>query len=109
MSHESAKEEEIMKTLKLHPDDNVAVLTENTPKGTELQLEDCVLKISENLSLGDKIALTNLEEGDLVYKYGIAIGSTKKSIAQGEWVHLHNMRSDYVPTYVFDGSDKEKK
>ena len=97
-----------MKILKLHEKDNVAVLTADVIKNTELTLEGKTFKIKRDLSLGDKIALSNLEEGALIYKYGIAIGSTKKAIALGEWVHLHNMQSDYVPTYVFDGSDEEK-
>ncbi|WDE97566.1 UxaA family hydrolase [Lentisphaera profundi] len=96
------------KIMKLHPEDNVAVLTSDLEKGTELKLEGEVFKINKELSLGDKIALSDLAKGSLIYKYGIAIGSTKISIAKGEWVHLHNMKSDYVATYVFDGSDKEK-
>ena len=96
------------KIMKLHAEDNVAVLTADLEKGTELKLEGEVFKINKELSLGDKIALSDLAKGALIYKYGIAIGSTKIAIAKGQWIHLHNMQSDYVATYVFDGSDKEK-
>ena len=96
------------KILQLHPKDNVAVLTTDLVSGTEISLTGKTFSLTKDLSLGDKIALAQLETGALIYKYGIAIGSTKKNIELGEWVHLHNMQSDYVPTYVFDGSDEEK-
>ena len=96
------------KIMKLHVDDNVAVLTADLGKGTSVNLQGKSFQLGKDLSLGDKIALSDLAKGALIYKYGIAIGSTKKAIAKGEWVHLHNMQSDYVATYVFDGSDKEK-
>jgi hypothetical protein len=96
------------KILKLHPEDNVAVLTADLKMGTEITLLGKTFSLTKDLSLGDKIALAKLEKGALIYKYGIAIGSTKTSVELGEWVHLHNIQSDYVPTYVFDGSDEEK-
>jgi len=30
----------------------------------------------------------------------VAIGSATRDIAVGEHVHLHNMKSDYLPTYT---------
>ena len=96
------------KIMKLHVDDNVAVLTADLGKGTSVNLKGQIFKLDKEFSLGDKIALSDLVKGALIYKYGIAIGSTKTAIAKGAWVHLHNMQSDYVATYVFDDSDKEK-
>ena len=32
-------------------------------------------------------------------KYGVSIGSARTDIAAGEHVHVHNMQSDYTPTY----------
>lgn len=93
--------------LKLHPKDNVAVLTADLLKGDEIKGSSIDLVAEKQLSLGDKVALTHLPKGELVYKYGIAIGSTTEDIALGGWVHLHNMQSDYVATYVFNGSDKQ--
>ena len=93
--------------IKIHPDDNVVVMTTDVSEGDVIRGEDIEMLVNQDLSLGDKVALHDLSKGDHVYKYGLAIGSTNKSITQGEWVHLHNMQSDYVPTYVFNGSDEQ--
>jgi hypothetical protein len=33
-----------------------------------------------------------------VIKYGAPIGSATRDIAPGEYVHTHNLKSDYLPT-----------
>jgi hypothetical protein len=35
-----------------------------------------------------------------VLKYGVSIGSATADISLGEHVHLHNIKSDYTPTYA---------
>lgn len=63
-------------TLKIHPVDNVAViLTDNNPVAPR----------------GHKIALRNIAKGDPVVKYGFPIGRATQDIAEGEWVHSHNL------------------
>ena len=37
-------------------------------------------------------------------KYGAPIGSATAAIAAGEHVHVHNMKSDYTPTYQLDAA-----
>jgi hypothetical protein len=37
-----------------------------------------------------------------VRKYGVPIGSVTKPIAAGEHVHVHNLASNYTPTYTLD-------
>lgn len=62
--------------LKIHPADNVAViLTDNNPVA----------------SRGHKIALRNIAKGEPVVKYGFPIGRATQDIAEGEWVHSHNL------------------
>ena len=93
--------------LKLHELDNVAILTVDVEAGQELITDGFSSLAIKSLSLGDKIALSNLVKGQQIFKYGLAIGSTKEAVKKGQWVHLHNMQSDYVATYVFNGSDQE--
>lgn len=63
-------------TLKIHPADNVAViLTDNNPVAPR----------------GHKIALRNIAKGEPVVKYGFPIGRATQDIAEGEWVHSHNI------------------
>ena len=46
--------------------------------------------------------MRHIAAGEKVLKYGAPIGSATRDIGQGEHVHLHNMRSDYLPTYTLD-------
>ena len=63
-------------TLKIHPVDNVAViLTDNNPVAPR----------------GHKIALRSIAKGEPVVKYGFPIGRATQDIAEGEWVHSHNL------------------
>ena len=43
--------------------------------------------------LGHKIAMTDLNEGDTILKYGNDIGKVVKSIKKGEHVHVHNVKT----------------
>ncbi len=42
---------------------------------------------------GHKIARCDIKKGDFVIKYGQVIGRATKDIAEGEWVHTHNLKS----------------
>jgi hypothetical protein len=42
----------------------------------------------------------SLNPGDKIIKFGVPIGSATKHIDIGEHIHLHNMKSDYLPTYT---------
>lgn len=74
-----------MRTLQIHPADNVAVALEPLRRGREGARED--------IPQGHKMALTDLEPGDAVIKYGCVIGEATKSVRTGEWVHTHNLRT----------------
>jgi hypothetical protein len=50
--------------------------------------------------MGHKLAAKAMGPEDKVIKYGAPIGSATQPIAIGEHVHLHNLKSDYTPTYA---------
>ena len=50
------------------------------------------------IELGHKLARRALAADTRVLKYGAPIGSMKTAVARGEHVHLHNLRSDYLPS-----------
>ena len=52
------------------------------------------LRLSESIALGHKVALKPIATGEPVIKFGVRIGHATKPIAQGAWVHLHNLASD---------------
>jgi (2R)-sulfolactate sulfo-lyase subunit alpha len=47
----------------------------------------------DEIPLGHKIAMTDLNEGDTILKYGHDIGKVVKSIKKGEHVHVHNVKT----------------
>ena len=76
----------------------VVVIEKITPN------QDCNCWIMENddstkiqskneISLGHKIAMADLKEGDTIIKYGHDIGKVVKDIKKGEHVHVHNVKT----------------
>lgn len=49
------------------------------------------LEAREKIPFGFKIALTDIAKGDVVMKYGEAIGKASQPIKKGQLVHIHNL------------------
>ena len=47
----------------------------------------------DEIQLGHKISMVDLNEGDTILKYGHDIGKVVKSIKKGEHVHVHNVKT----------------
>lgn len=88
--------------LRISDDDNVYVLLRSLAAGTRLQLGDHTVDCETSLELGHKIAARNIAAGEKIVKYGAPIGSATRDIRTGEHVHLHNIKSDYIPTYTLN-------
>ncbi|HWB85318.1 MAG TPA: UxaA family hydrolase [Bryobacteraceae bacterium] len=75
--------------------DNVATLLEDAEQGPVevLGATRGGIEIAEPIEMGHKVALQAIAEGALVMKYGVPIGIAARAILRGEWVHLHNCRS----------------
>ena len=94
------------KLLLLNASDNVLVACVNLNAGMELVIDDTMVTLGEDVALGHKLARAELPVGTKVTKYGAPIGSTTVAVACGQWLHTHNMRSDYIPTYGRDVGDQ---
>ena len=83
--------------FQVHAADNVATLLGEAAAGAPLQIvgpsPNADLAAREKIELGHKVALTAIPEGASVIKFGIVIGIAMRPIKPGEWVHLHNCRS----------------
>ena len=88
--------------LRLSAEDNVYVLMRPLAKGDCLRLGERTIVYKAPLELGHKIAACDIEVGEKIIKYGAPIGSTERDIRLGEHVHLHNVKSDYIPTYTLE-------
>lgn len=77
--------------------DNVGTLLGEAPAGAVLTIVGPAgkreLAAREMIALGHKIALAPIGEGQPITKFGIVIGVAMRQIEPGEWVHLHNCRS----------------
>ena len=97
-----ANEQLDRRLLLLAESDNVFVTCATLKCGEYVGLEGVRVKMTSDAPLGFKIARRDLAPGDKVFKYGAVIGSATALIQRGEVVHLHNMKSDYLPTYTHE-------
>ena len=51
------------------------------------------VEAKNEVPLGHKLALVDLNEGDTIIKYGHDIGKVVKAIKKGEHVHVHNVKT----------------
>lgn len=86
----------------LHPADNVAVCRRNVAAGEELSVDGELIVARGDVALGHKIARRFIPAGAEVIKYGIAIGLATEDVNAGDWVHRHNLKSNYIPSHVRD-------
>lgn len=86
--------------LVLADDDNIAVATTELAAGVELNHHDQIVILQDTVDVGHKFALRTIQPGEKIIKYRAPIGSASRMIAAGEYVHTHNMESDYLPTYT---------
>ena len=87
------------KLILLHADDNVLVCIAPIAAGERVAVGDLELHALEDIEVGHKVARRPVAPGEGILKYGAPIGSATRAIATGEWVHVHNMKSDYIPTH----------
>lgn len=85
--------------LLLHDGDNVLVARTRIGAGEALAVDGAAVTLPSPLSIGHKIARRDIAEGEKILKYGAPIGSATEAIARGAHVHVHNVKSDYTPTY----------
>jgi D-threo-aldose 1-dehydrogenase len=84
----------------LAPADNVAVCRRNIVAGEVLVVGDEVIIARADLALGHKVARRFISLGTTIVKYGMPIGSATVDIQSGDWIHLHNMRSNYISSHT---------
>ncbi len=75
--------------------DNVATAAEELAHGSiiqlEIQNETIEVELIQSIPSGHKFALTDIETGEPIIKYGEVIGLAISNIKKGELVHTHNV------------------
>lgn len=91
------------KAIRMDEKDNVATALVGLVVGDMVEVisakQEVMQQVTANdaLPLGHKIALANIPKGATVTKYGATIGKAAKDISVGDYVHIHNVRSDRLP------------
>ncbi len=81
----------------VHGTDNVATALADLTPGDQATVIGArtpgVITASQPIPFGHKIALTTIEVGEAVVKYGNVIGRATQRITPGQHVHIHNVES----------------
>ena len=88
--------------LLLSKTDNVLVALGPVDNGLNKVSDGNMLDVVDAVALGHKVARCPIMKGEKIIKYGVPIGSALCDIAAGQHVHVHNMKSDYTPTYALE-------
>ncbi len=93
--------------IKINPSDDVMVVLKDFHKG------DVVNNITllDDVKMGHKIALHDMEKGHHLIKYGNVIGVLSCDVKQGNWIHSHNLHTSLAegePTYSYKKSVTEE-
>ena len=88
-----------VKAFCIDPADNVATMLTDASVSDDVHLlgaaNELVLHAIDGIALGHKIALRDISMNDPIIKFGVTIGTASEPIAAGQWVHLHNCRSNF--------------
>lgn len=76
------------RTIRMHPNDNVAIVVNNGGLAAGTLLADGLV-LRDGVPQGHKVALTDLAAGEAVLRYDVAIGYALRSIPAGSWVAEH--------------------
>ena len=82
--------------------DNVAVATRELAAGSIINVAGSEIELQSTVDVGHKFAVRPIKTGERIVKYGAPVGSASADIAPGEYVHIHNLQSDYLPSYTLE-------
>lgn len=81
--------------IRINSNDMVAVALTQLTAGSVVHVTgaDSSVTLTEDISMGHKVALRNISKGESVIKYGFSIGQATADIKEGSHVHTHNLRT----------------
>lgn len=88
------------KFVLLNNTDNVFICCQAAKAGETVCIGELTFSLSTSIDIGHKIAKQFIKSGQKIIRYGVPIGSAVTDIESGEHVHLHNMKSDYIPSHT---------
>lgn len=83
----------------VEPVDNVATALREISAGETVTVDvidgERTIDVVDDIEFGHKLALEDIPDGGEITKYGKQIGNATTDISAGEWVHVHNVESNY--------------
>ena len=79
--------------VRIAENDNVAVALRPVAAGERVEVDGAAVVANHDVAAGHKIALSMVDQGAPITKYGLPIGLASESIKQGDWVHSHNLKT----------------
>ena len=86
--------------IRIHPSDDVIVALKDFKKGDSVD----GIVLLDDIKMGHKIALHDMEKGHRLIKYGNVIGILSQDVKKGQWIHSHNLHTSLAegePTYTY--------
>ena len=82
--------------MMIKPKDSVITVLMAITKGEPITYSPCEKPVYANtdIPMYHKVAITKVNKGEKIYKYGEVIGYATKDIATGDHVHTHNLSSE---------------
>jgi altronate dehydratase len=84
----------VNRAIVISTSDNVATALEALEPGEKIEAGALSVAVAEPIPRGHKVALRAIDAGEIVIKYGSAIGHASAAIGAGMHVHTHNVASD---------------
>ena len=88
----------LARAVRVRPTDDVAVAVDALEAGDAITVGDDTVRIREAIPAGHKVALRALGVGDVIHKYGWAIGRLTAAVEAGDWIHSHNLKTQLEGT-----------
>lgn len=88
------------KIVTLNEIDNVYICCRLIKSGEQISIDGEEYIMKKGIEIGHKIARSGIKIGEKIVRYGVPIGSATSDIVAGEHVHIHNMKSDYIPSHT---------
>lgn len=85
----------MFQAIQIHVEDNVATVVRDCLKDESITIQsprsNFMIKLGKNVPFGHKVALKNINKGEIVIKYGRVIGKATNRIVAGALVGVHNI------------------
>ena len=89
--------------LLLAEGDDVLIAVRDLEPGAHRASTGSTVVVGEAVALGHKVAVRDIAAGERITRCRMPIGSATAPIATGDWVHTHNLASDYLPRFAHRG------